>query len=168
MNAISVRFGVFSKLLQAAVYSLVSAGALAQAADNMKAFPPAEPGVVRYVLQPPKQEDESGYKLELIVGKTVETDRANRYFFGGKIKEQTIEGWGFPKYVLSDLGPMAGTLMAVDPNLPKVERFITLGGGPFLIRYNSQLPVVVYVPEGVEVRYRIWKAEDETNIMEKG
>jgi serine protease inhibitor ecotin len=27
------------------------------------------------------------------------------------------------------------------------------------IRYNTRLPVVVYAPEGVEVRYRIWSAE---------
>ena len=54
---------------------------------------------------------------------------------------------------------MAGTLMAVDPNEPKKDRWITLGGEPELIRYNSRLPLVVYVPAGVEVRYRIWRAE---------
>jgi ecotin len=140
----------------------------AHAVDNMKAFPPAEAGMVRYVFQPPKQEDESKFKLELIVGKTVKTDKVNRHFFGGKIEEKTIEGWGFPKYVVSEIGPMVGTLMAVDPNEPPVERFITLGGEPFLIRYNSRLPVVVYVPEGVEVRYRIWRAQADTNTMEKG
>jgi len=63
---------------------------------------------------------------------------------------------------------MAGTLMAIDPNVPKVERFITLGGDPYLIRYNSRLPVVVYVPEGVDVRYRIWSAESETKPLERG
>jgi len=63
---------------------------------------------------------------------------------------------------------MAGTLIAVDPNVPKVERFITLGGDPYLIRYNSRLPIVVYVPEDAEVRYRIWKAAAEKKTMEKG
>jgi len=63
---------------------------------------------------------------------------------------------------------MAGTLIAVDPNAPKVTRFITLGGDPYLIRYNSRLPIVVYVPEGTELRYRIWKAEAELKTMEKG
>jgi ecotin len=63
---------------------------------------------------------------------------------------------------------MAGTLMAIDPNAPKVDRFITIGGEPYLIRYNSRLPVVVYAPEGVEVRYRIWSAESETKAVEKG
>lgn len=135
--------------------------------DNMKAFPPAEDGAVRFVLDLPKQEDESSFKLELLVGKTLELDQGNRYFFGGTLVEETIEGWGFPKYVLKELGPMAGTLMAVDPKSPKVKRFITLGGEPVLLRYNSRLPVVVYVPEGVEVRYRIWRADPNAKAMEK-
>jgi ecotin len=58
--------------------------------------------------------------------------------------------------------------MAIDPDAPKVERFITLGGDSYLIRYNSHLPVVVYVPEGVEVRYRIWTAEGGAKAIERG
>ena len=138
------------------------------ATDNMKAFPPAGEGMVRHVLQLPQQADESGLKVELIVGKTVETDAGNRYFFAGRIEEETIKGWGFPRYMVSKLGAMAGTLMAVDPDAPKVTRFITLGGAPYIIRYNSRLPVVVYLPEGVEVRYRIWTAGAEVKAIEKG
>jgi ecotin len=140
----------------------------AQAADNMKAFPPAEAGMVRYVLHLPKQQDESAFKVELIVGKTVQVDERNRYFFGGKIEEETIQGWGFPRYLVKKLGPMAGTLIAIDPNTPKVNRFIALGREPYLIRYNSRLPIVVYVPKGVEVRYRIWSAGRDTKAMDKG
>ena len=110
----------------------------AHAADNMKAFPPADQGEVRYVLQLPIQDDESAFKVELIVGKTVQVDEKNKYFFGGTIEEETIKGWGFPRYIVSKLGPMAGTLMAIDPNAPKVTRFITLGGDPYLILYNSR------------------------------
>jgi ecotin len=139
-----------------------------QAADNMKAFPLAEEGMVRYVLQLPRQADESTYKVELIVGKTVQIDEQNSYFFGGKIEEETIQGWGFTRYKVSKLGPMAGTLMAVAPNAPKVARFITLGGDPYIIGYNSRLPIVVYVPEGVEVRYRIWTTGAEVKVIEKG
>ncbi|MFZ0243780.1 MAG: ecotin family protein [Desulfobacterales bacterium] len=139
-----------------------------QAGDNMKAFPPPEKGMVRYVLQLPQQDDESAFKVELMVGKEVQVDERNRYFFGGGIQEETIEGWGFPRYIVRELGPMAGTLMAVDPNAPKVNRFITLAGEPFLIRYNSRLPIVVYVPEGVNVGYRIWRADPESKLMEEG
>lgn len=140
----------------------------AQAADNMKAFPPPEEGMIRYVLEVPKQDDESMFKVELMVGKTVKVDKGNRYFFGGKIQMETIKGWGFPRYNVSKLGPMGGTMMAIDPKAPKVNRFITLGGKPYLIRYNSRLPIVVYVNEGVEVRYRIWSAGREIKMMEEG
>ena len=68
------------------------------AADDMKAFPPAGEGTVRYVLQLPARDDESAFRVELIVGKSVQVDERNRYFFGGKIEETTIQGWGFPRY----------------------------------------------------------------------
>jgi len=137
------------------------------AADNMKAFPPAEKGMIRYVLQLQKQNDETVFKVELIVGKTVSVDKRNNYFFGGRIEKEVIKGWGFTRYMVGELGPLAGTMMAVDPKMPKAERFVKLGGAPYLIRYNSRLPVVVYVPEGVEVRYRIWSAGDEIKMIEK-
>lgn len=157
-------FGVCS----IAVISILTTVISAQAADNMKAFPPADEGMVRYVLQLPKQEDESVHMVELIIGKTVAVDEANTYFFAGQIEKETIEGWGFPRFVVNKIGPMAGTLMAVDPKAPKVNRFIALGGDPYLIRYNSRLPVVVYVPEGVEVRYRIWTAGADVKVMGNG
>ena len=138
------------------------------AEDNLKAFPAAEPGMTRYVLTLPAQADESALQVELQVGKTVQTDAQNRYFFAGQIEAQNISGWGFTRYVLSNLGPMAGTLMATDPAQPQVARFITLGGEPYLIRYNSKLPVVVYVPDGVQVRYRIWTAPADFKPASKG
>jgi ecotin len=151
-----------------ALFSFLTAVSSVSAAGNMKAFPPAEKGMVRYVLQLPKQDDEFAFKVELLVGKTVQLDEGNRYFFGGKIDAVNIKGWGFTRYVISQLGPMAGTLMGVDPNVPKINRFITLGGVPYLIRYNSRLPIVVYVPEGAEVRYRIWNTTPESKPISKG
>ena len=60
--------------------------------------------MVRHVLQLPKQADESAFKVELIVGKTVQVDAGNRYFFGGKIEEETIKGWGFTRYMVNNSG----------------------------------------------------------------
>lgn len=142
--------------------------AVATATDNMKAFPPPDDGMVRYVIPLPAQPDEDALKVELLIGKTVKTDAANRYFFGGTLVTETIEGWGFERHVLPALGPMAGTLMAVDPNAPQVERFITLAGEPRLLRYNSRLPLVVYVPQGVEVRYRLWRADPQAVAAAQG
>ena len=115
--------------------------------------------MTRHVIRLPKQQDESALKVELIIGKTVKTDATNSYFFGGTLETENIPGWGFDRYILRKLGPMAGTLMAVDPNAPQVERFISIGGEARLLRYNSRVPLVVYVPAGVEVRHRLWRAE---------
>lgn len=136
--------------------------------DDMQPFPPADEGMTRHVLRLPAEPDETLLKVELILGRTVLTDAANRYFFGGEIAEETIPGWGYTRYVLPRLGPMAGTLMAVDPAAPKVERFIALAGEPYLIRYNSRLPVVVYAPADVEVRWRVWRADAHPQAMPQG
>lgn len=137
------------------------------AGRELKAFPSAGEGMSRFVITLPPRKDEEFVKVQLLVGKTVKLDPQNRYFFGGRLETETIVGWGYDRYVLKSLGPMAGTLMAVDPDVPKVERFITLGGEPELLRYNSRLPLVVYVPEGIEVRYRIWRGDQDILLSER-
>jgi ecotin len=156
----------FTLLLLAVCMSLDPAAAETEAERNLKAFPPADEGMVRHVLMLPPQQDEDSLRVELRIGKTVRTDAVNRYFFAGNLQAVNIDGWGFTRYVLPELGPMGGTLMAPDPNAPEVERFITLGGEPQLLRYNSRLPLVVYVPKGVEVRHRIWRAGPEVKPVQ--
>lgn len=151
-----------------ACMALIPASAQSEAERNLKAFPPADEGMTRHVLMLPPEGQEDSLRVELKIGKTVKTDEANRYFFAGTLQAVNIEGWGFTRYLLSELGPMAGTLMAVDPDAPKIDRFITLGGEPQLLRYNSRLPLVVYLPRGVEVRYRIWRAEPEAKPVPEG
>ncbi|MDD2598955.1 MAG: ecotin family protein [Kiritimatiellae bacterium] len=152
-----------------AVICAVLAATVVQAGDNnMKAFPPAEAGMVRHVLKMERQANESLFQVELIVGKTVQLDKGNSYFFIGSVAQETVEGWGFNYYKVEKLGPMGGTLMAVDPDEPKVDRFVQVNHLLGLLRYNSRLPIVVYAPEGVEVRYRIWRGEPEHKLMPAG
>lgn len=151
---------ILQSLLLAALATALHAGEpTEEARNNLRAFPAPVQGMTRHVIYLPKEADESLLKVELVIGKTVVIDEQNRYFFSSKIEEETIQGWGFTRYVLPKLGPMAGTLMGVPPGAPKIERFITLGGEPNLLRYNSRLPLVVYVPQEVEVLYRVWRAE---------
>lgn len=148
--------------------SLLIALSFTALADNMKAFPPAEEGMTRFVINLPQQDDEANFKVELNIGKTVKTDGVNHYFFGGKLETETIAGWGFDRYILRKIGPMAGTLIGVDPDAPLVERFVPVGGDAQLLRYNSRLPLVVYVPKGVEVRYRFWRADAKVTPAKEG
>lgn len=127
----------------------------------LKPYPAPESGMVRHVLQLDPEEHEEDFRVELILGKTVDTDGVNRHFFAGKIQQHTVEGWGYSYHKLDELGPMAGTRMAPSPGKEKVKTFVRIGGNPYWVRYNSKLPVVVYVPKGVEVRYRIWSAKGD-------
>ncbi|MFV0437358.1 MAG: ecotin family protein [Desulfopila sp.] len=138
------------------------------AADNLKAFPPAENGMVRYVLQVPAREEEPLHRLELLVGKTLMLDEHNIYRLEGKIVEKPIEGWAYIRYVVERVGPLLGTRMAAVADAPQVERFVAIGGTPYLIPYNSRVPVVVYVPDGVEVRYRLWSGATKIKAMAEG
>lgn len=148
--------------------ALLAVVSMASAADNMQAFPPAGKGMTRFVLHLPEASNEADLKVELIVGKTVKTDAVNQHFFGGDLKTVTVDGWGFDYYILRKLGPMMGTLIGLPLDSPEVERFVTLRGEPRLVRYNSRLPLVIYVPEGVEVRYRLWRADPNPTAVDKG
>lgn len=150
------------------VLSHAAAESESEAERNLKAFPSPDEGMTRHVLILPPHDGEDSLRVELQIGKVVKTDPHNRHFFAGSLQAVNIEGWGFTRYVLSELGPMAGTLMAVDPDAPKVDRFITLGGETQLLRYNSRLPLVVYVPKGAEVRHRIWRADPEAKPVPEG
>lgn len=154
--------------LMAGICAVLTATVVQAIDANMKAFPPAEAGMVRHILKMEEQENENLFQVELIVGKTVKLDKGNSYFFIGSVTQETVEGWGFYYYKVAQLGPMGGTLMMPDPTEPTVDRFVQVNHLLGLLRYNSRLPIVVYAPEGVEVCYRIWRAEPEQKVMAEG
>ncbi len=54
------------------------------------------------------------------------------------------------------------------PDGKKTKKFVTAYlGDHALIRYTSKLPIVVYAPENIEVKYRIWKAEENVQSAEQ-
>lgn len=138
-----------------------------EASQWRKAYPAAPAGQKRIVIHLDSQADESAWKIELSVGKVMETDGVNHVGGGAKIEEKTVQGWGYNFYEAKATGHMFTTLIGVPRDAPKVTRFVTMAStGP--VRYNSKLPVIVYVPEGLEVRYRLWKAEPDTRQGEAG
>ena len=150
-------------LLAAACVSgsaFASTTAKTQPLEKVAPYPQAEKGMKRQVIQLPAQEDESGYKVELLIGKTLEVD-CNQHRLGGQLESKTLEGWGYDYYVFDKVTSPVSTMMA-GPDGKKEEKFVTAYlGENSLLRYNSKLPIVVYTPDTVEVKYRIWKAEEK-------
>jgi len=133
----------------------------------LKAFPAAEDGMSRYVIELPHKErgEEDNFKVEITVGKEVLTDGVNLYHLGGKIDPKPLKGWGFTFYQVAKFGPVASTRKAVPPGTPQVKKFVAMPSTT--ISYNSRIPIVVYVPEGGEVRYRIWSAPKKMKKAER-
>ncbi|MCO1623113.1 serine protease inhibitor ecotin [Pseudomonas putida] len=136
-----------------------AAPATAASLKDIAPYPEAEKGFTRQVIHLPDQADESAYKLEILAGKTLQVD-CNRQRLGGSLEERTLEGWGYSYYRLDNVSGPASTLMAC-PDDKKTEAFVPVVGDGFLLRYNSKLPVVVYAPKDVEVRYRVWSASQD-------
>ncbi|MEB3841099.1 serine protease inhibitor ecotin [Pseudomonas guariconensis] len=145
-----------------AILSLTLAAAAPVMAAGLKdvaPYPEAEKGFTRQVIHLPAQTDESAYQLEILAGKTLTVD-CNRQRLAGILEEHNLEGWGYSYYRLEKVGGPASTLMAC-PDGKKTEAFVPVVGEGFMLRYNSKLPVVLYVPKDIEVRYRIWSASPD-------
>lgn len=143
------------KFLVSSIFLLLNLYLQATEHPNLKPFPESVDELVRSVIVLPELEKEEEHKVEILPGRVQLTDGVNVTRMSGSIEAEPLKGWGYTYYVVKP-GPVISTLMAPSPDQKQVETFVSMNGE--LIRYNSKLPVVVYHPEGMEVRYRIWSA----------
>ena len=143
-----------------ALSTLTCATAFASSPDPLQAYPAAEAGFVRKVIQLPKVKNPELYRVQLLAGKMMEVD-CNQTRLAGELKEETVQGWGYNYWVLPEVKSGISTMMACNPKEAKKSAFVAVYSEK-LYRYNAKLPVVVYVPEGIELRYRIFSAKEKT------
>lgn len=123
--------------------------------NNIDMFPKAKEGFERHVVEVPKSHNDHDHRIELLIGKNMMVD-CNHHSFSAEIKSVNLEGWGYGYLEVDKIQSGPITLMACPG--PKMEKFIAIPDT--LRRYNSRLPLVIYVPKGYEVRYRIWSADE--------
>ena len=122
----------------------------------LDAFPAPTANYERHVIHLPIGNYENNLKIELLAGKIEETD-CNATHYSGLFEEKTLEGWGYNYYELSDLSGPVSTRMACSDE-QKTLQFVPVHSNGSLLQYNSRLPVVVYLPTGLTLRWRTWVA----------
>ncbi|MFZ4929339.1 serine protease inhibitor ecotin [Chryseobacterium sp. Mn2064] len=156
----------FSKTLITGLILMIGVNAFAQKKAErfeklqIEMFPKAKDGYKQVYIQLPIEKNEKDLKVELFVGMEKMLD-CNNYFLMGDMKTKDLEGWGYNYYEVDSKGETAGTLMGC-LNQKMTKKFVSLN--PEIVRYNSKLPLVFYVPKDIEVRYRVLRPD---NTMKK-
>ncbi len=147
---------------------VANAGAAGTGHPQLKAFSAPEQGMARFVIVLPDhgRKGERDLRVEIIAGKTMQTDGVNLFHLGSAIEPRTLTGWGYTYYEVTGSSAVLSTRMAPPKGAPDVSQFVTTS--PLHLAYNSRLPLVVYAPRGYEIRYRIWRADDTIGRAEKG
>ncbi|TEA28033.1 serine protease inhibitor ecotin [Candidatus Schmidhempelia bombi] len=122
--------------------------------NQIAPYPEAKPGFTRSVIYLPKLANEANSKIELVIGKELTTD-CNARSLSGKIKQLTLDGWGYDYYVVESSNTTISTLMACPASTEK-PKFVAINSDLGLINYNSRLPIVIYAPSDMQVKYRVW------------
>jgi len=118
----------------------------------------AKEGQTRYMIELTQKDDVDNYEVELIVGKNVEVDNCNQFHFMGTLEKKSLQGWGYDYYVANPT-VIVGTKRAC-LNDKKVKKSIQMYDRKNMrLRYNTKLPIVVYVPNDFTVSYILWKKE---------
>jgi ecotin len=149
-------------LTRAFLIGLLSACAAVAAAagdpDPLAPFRDPDPDERRYAIQLDSRLDDASIQVELLIGKNLSVD-CNPKRFVGKFSTKKVIRRGYVYYTARDIHvPVTTPVVCPEDSLPH-QALVYLDGGPYWVPYSSKVPIVVYVPAGFEVRYRLWTAE---------
>lgn len=125
----------------------------ALAADDI-AFPAPKPGYRRFDIVTPTSA-EAPRRIEFYVGKTMTID-CNRHWLNGAFASGDVDG--APFFTFTTDGRTASTKMFCPDD--KKQAFVS--GPRMMAEARANAPLVVYVPDGYELRYDVW------GVLERG
>ena len=136
------------------------------AQKNMKIdysmYPKAKDGYEQKIITLKTLPNEDNYSVEIFAGKKTLVDSCNHFFLVVVFEQKSVDGWGYDYFNFESNGNVGGTLMGCFDNKKKKK---IVHAQSIQTRYNSKLPIVVYVPKGYTLEYRIWKADEKLNLV---
>jgi ecotin len=121
-------------------------------------FPKPEKGFKQVVIDVPHSKEDTNKRIEFSIGKYAEVDGCNQFSLMGKLEEKNLQGWGYSYYEFKSDGKMTSTLMGC-PDMPKRNLFVSATSQ--LVRYNGKLPIVIYIPEEYQVKFKVFTTSGE-------
>ena len=118
------------------------------------------PGVLRPSSDPNISANPRDWRVQLLVGQTALVD-CNLHSFSARISPERLPEGQRELYRVTHVSPLISTRMAC-PGDQRQSKFVTMAGKPYVVPYNVSVPIVVDAPAPLEVRWRLWKAENES------
>jgi ecotin len=124
-------------------------------APDIAMFPKAPVGMRQMVIRLPRRADEAQVRVEFYAGQ-VRTIDCNLVTIPVGLTRHEVRGWAYPYWAMPAPPPAITTLMGCPPGS---EHQAFVHGHAEWADYRSALPIIVYVPTGYSVRYRIWRTD---------
>lgn len=119
--------------------------------------------VVAFALEPYGEENElNDHMLQIIPGRVLsvsKTDAMNIQILGGTVERMTKDDKTYYDVELSEQAASTRMALPGTDDGVKVKKFIPMANPP-VFQYDSREPVVVHAPQGVEIRYSLWTANE--------
>ena len=68
---------------------------------------------------------------------------------------KNLEGYGYSYFIFKSNGQLISTKMGCGNDKKSLKNVVS--GKTELVRYMSRLPLVVYTPEDIQIKYKIWQ-----------
>jgi ecotin len=127
-----------------------------QAVHDLTVYPNL-PNMVKNVIFLDPMPYETLLKVEFYAVKSLEVDECNKHYLFGDFAVKTLEGYGYPYYVFNTNSQVISTKMGCGNDVKKVKNVSS--GKTEIVRYMSILPIVIYSPKEIDIKYKIWKQD---------
>lgn len=141
----------------------LTVGVVAQEKDKKVLFPSPQDGWERVEVDLPAIKKGMGeYRVEFTAGFEMETDMCNPYSLIGEWVENVVKNTDLVYYIASTKGQVVKAMNEC-PSEKMKSQFVGLKSNSML--HNGGQSLVVYIPEGYQLRYRLWSAEKDWNSI---
>lgn len=118
---------------------------------------PNLPNLTKNVIMLDALPNEKIYKIEFYAVLSAEVDNCNKHYLLGDFEVKNLEGYGYPYYIFNSNSQIISTKLGC-ANDEKKLKSVNSGKTEF-VKYASLLPIVVYTPKNIDIRYKIWKQD---------